>query len=500
MSQILSILENLERLNYEISTESRLVRVGLKEEQNMRQILSKYPVLTQLEVFLQLKDQASRQRDPDLKERLERLAFSCLEWVLHAQVVALDDQMETFLSRATAEVIGEKISYHDLYPRIQKEKDFAKRELLGTAAQTIHQQGNPYLIQMLEKELDFLKKSAGFSDYISYCQEKKKFDYSKFRQPLWNSQKRTASFYHSHMQRWLDQTIQKPLGSTSRWHASYLLKIKQFDDLFPQKGFLKRIGRTFSALGIDLDSYKNIHVDMEERPRKNPRACCYGSKIPQEIHLIMKPVGGHSDYETFLHEAGHALHNAHTAPGLPYEYRHLSRSNALSETYAFLLQNVTMNDEWLKQLMEIDRLTARRIRYYRILIDLYMFRRYVGKFTAELEFFQKEDLRNGRGYSSLLTELTEFTYDPVSYLFDMDEEFYSADYLRAWIAEAQLEQFLIQQSGPSWWSNRKTKDLLMDFWSRGEKQEPEELIQELGMKPFDLSPLEARFVELDDLV
>lgn len=499
MTQTESILKSLEELHYEISTESRLVRVGLKEEQNLQKILSKYPALTQLEVYQELKETPSRQGDPDQKELLERLAFSCLELVLHNQIAALDDSFETFLAKTTVEVDQENIVYHDLYPRIQRENDFSKRDRLGQAVQKVHHKGSSYLIQMMEKELAFLNQQAQFPDYITYCQQKKKLDYPKLQDILWDSQQRMRELYHAHMQRWLDEEIKKPLGSISRWHSAYLMKIKQFDELFPKKGFLKRIGKTFTALGIDLSLYKNIHLDLEDRPRKNPRACCYGSKIPQEVHLIMKPVGGHSDYETFLHEAGHALHNAHTDPTLPYEYRHLSRSNALSETYAFLLQNITMNTEWLVRLMEIDRATARKIRYYRVLIDLYMFRRYVAKFTAELRFFQQGNLNNSNLYATTLTELTQFIYDPVSYLFDMDSEFYSADYLRAWITEAQLERFLVEKFDLTWWSNRKVKDLLVSWWQNGEKQEPEQLIGDLGLKPFDLSPLEDRFQELEQL-
>ena len=499
MIPIETVLEELEQLNYEISAESRLVRVGLKEEQNLQEILSRHPSLTRLEIFQELQHRLSSLQEPDQKERLERLAFSCLELVLHAQIAGLDDQFETFLAKTSVKVSGEKIAYHDLYPRIQKESDFLKREQLGSSVQRVHQQGNSYLVEMLEKELSFLKDRLGFPDYIHYCQQKKKLEYSKLQQILWESQKRTGALYCQHMQEWLNEEIRKPLGSIQRWHASYLLRMDQFDDLFPKKGFLKRVGKAFSVLGIDLDSHKNIHLDLEDRPRKNPRACCYGSKIPQEIHLIMKPVGGQGDYETFLHEAGHALHHANTNPNLSYEYRHLSRSNALSETYAFLLQNLTMNVEWLVRLMEIDRVTAQKIRYYRILVDLYMFRRYIAKLTAELRFFQQSDLKTSRFYADTLTGLTQFIYDPSSYLFDMDSEFYSADYLRAWIAEAQLERYLVEKFDWTWWRHPKVKDLLMSFWQTGERNEAEELLQQLGLQPFELAPLEIRFQELEQL-
>ena len=53
-----NILEQIQTLHYEISTESRLVRVGLKDEQNLEAIINRYPLLTNRETAYGLKQAA----------------------------------------------------------------------------------------------------------------------------------------------------------------------------------------------------------------------------------------------------------------------------------------------------------------------------------------------------------------------------------------------------------------------------------------------------------
>lgn len=125
-----------------------------------------------------------------------------------------------------------------------------------------------------------------------------------------------------------------------------------------------------------------------------------------------------------------------------------------------------------------------------------MYRRYVSKFMTELEFFKKEDLDDSSIYARHLTQNTGFIYGPDSYLFDLDEGFYSADYLRAWIAEAQLSHYLKTHYGETWWTNPGAGDFLKELWKEGTKPELEELMRKLGYQGFDPALLEERFQEL----
>jgi hypothetical protein len=134
-----------------------------------------------------------------------------------------------------------------------------------------------------------------------------------------------------------------------------------------------------------------------------------------------------------------------------------------------------------------------------------MYRRYIAKLKAEFAFFRQHEqkgeaaLGDGRIYARTLTEHTGFIYQPVNYLFDMDGGFYSADYLRAWVGEAQLSEHLQKSFGPRWWGDKKAGRFLVDLWRSACTQEAEPVLAELGCQPLDTSALERRFVELESL-
>ena len=79
-----------------------------------------------------------------------------------------------------------------------------------------------------------------------------------------------------------------------------------------------------------------------------------------------------------------------------------------------------------------------------------------------------------------------------NYLADMDAGFYSADYLRAWIRNAQLREYLVGKVGEDWWRSPETGDLLRELFREGAKPTSEEIAERLGYNPFDVRPLVAR--------
>lgn len=493
------ILRALEELHYDIATESRLVRSGRKVEQRLEPILQRYEWVTSRETVEFLRAEIDRAADADARERLERAWFHCISDYLYKTLAPLDDKLQIELARTHVRVGTEAIPYHNLRPRMQREPDFAKREELGAAIDSVHGALNSLPLEMLAKDLAALVGELRFPGYIEYCQQKKRFRHDSLAGSLRGALRRTDALYQRHMGRWCEEKIGKPFGSLHRYHVAYLMRLREFDRYFPGEDMTARLMRTLRVMGVELERLPNIRIDLDERPGKNPRACCYAARVPGEVHLILNPVGGITDYDTFLHEAGHALHYGNTEASLPYEYRKLGRSNALSELYAFTLQNMVMNLHWLRSVMEMEEAAAKRLRYFTILKDLYMFRRYAGKLLAELEFFQRGDLNDAGIYARALTETTGFVYRRINYLFDMDGEFYSADYLRAWIAEAQLSAHLNREFGLHWATSGKVGPFLVALWRQGEKPSAEDLIANTGQAPLDFAPLERRFEELETL-
>jgi hypothetical protein len=134
-------------------------------------------------------------------------------------------------------------------------------------------------------------------------------------------------------------------------------------------------------------------------------------------------------------------------------------------------------------------------------VDLMLFMRYVGKLCCELDLFAGDplDVSRGRGlFASEPSARTGFVYDPRAWQFDRDPGFYSADYLRAWLAQAELELRLRDDFGERWWASPDAGEWLKGQWRRGCEPEAEETVAEMGGKPWSgnalLRRLEQRLV------
>ena len=68
----------------------------------------------------------------------------------------------------------------------------------------------------------------------------------------------------------------------------------------------------------------------------------------------MRPHGGQTDYNTLLHELGHALHFGYMREDYPFEYRWLG-DNSVTEAYAMLFDHRMLNREWLLRYTELGR-------------------------------------------------------------------------------------------------------------------------------------------------
>ena len=111
--------------------------------------------------------------------------------------------------------------------------------------------------------------------------------------------------------------------------------------------------------GSTWTAQSNVTLDTEARPTKSPRAFCSTPRVPEEVYLVLPPIGGREDYAALFHEAGHAEHYGCTDAELAFEFRHLG-DNGVTESFAFLLEGLTANGEWLAALPRESRRRRRR--------------------------------------------------------------------------------------------------------------------------------------------
>jgi hypothetical protein len=256
---------------------------------------------------------------------------------------------------------------------------------------------------------------------------------------------------------------------------------------------LPALEATLRDLGIDLASQPNIHLDLESRPAKSPRAFCAPIEVPERVMLVIQPIGGRDDWEALFHEAGHAEHYGNTSPDLPMEAKRLG-DMAVTEGWAMLMQHLVTEPRWLKRRLDVPRVEL--LAHEGAVTLLFFVRRYCAKLLYEIEFFQADDPASMRPrYAELLTEALKYPANPESYLADIDGAFYVTGYLRSWALEAQLREFLRGEFGNEWFARREAGDLLRELWSLGQGPTAEGLLRDLSGAKLEMAAVADRIRE-----
>jgi hypothetical protein len=270
------------------------------------------------------------------------------------------------------------------------------------------------------------------------------------------------------------------------WRAdlAYVLRGKEYDDWFPRRELVPTLVATLRTLGFDLEEQSNIKLDVEPRSTKSPRAFCAPILVPTDVRLVLQPIGGHQDYDTILHEAGHAEHFGNVDPTLPFAYRWLGDSS-ITEGYAFLLQYLTTDPVWLRKQLRYD--SPDEFRRFALFQKLQLLRRYSTKLFYEQELKRAEEPEPlAERYADLFTHHLLVRYFPDEYLADVDDGLYAAQYLRAWSFEAQLRDFLRREYDEEWFRAPRAGRFIRDLWREGQKYNADELVKFMGYD--ELSP------------
>jgi len=283
------------------------------------------------------------------------------------------------------------------------------------------------------------------------------------------------------------------LDEAERWDVSRLFRATGWDPVFPADRMLPALEATLQELGIDLRAQPNIHVDVEERPNKTPRAFCAPIEVPDKVMLVVQPIGGAFDWHALFHEAGHAEHFANTRAELAVEERRLGDS-AVTEGWAMLLEHLIDDPAWLARRLDFPRPAEFASEGAAQL--LFFVRRYCAKLIYELEFHATGDITQMRPrYVELLSVALKIEPSPTDYLGDIDAGFYASSYLRSWAFEAQLRTHLREEFGNAWFARREAGSLLLELWGEGQRWPAEDFLRDITGATLELESVAERVRE-----
>jgi hypothetical protein len=469
------IERDYEEFSKEVVNEYYQNWAGLKEELNISQIFLKYSGLFTPDNIETIKRSREASSGDDEYRRFNRLFASLVDTYLERQVSELTDKATTLETRTTVMVDGKPVPYRSTQPMVMNEDHRVRRERIQILAEEAVETFNPLLEERLTK-LHEAAKAQSYPDYAGLYSEIRSIDYEKLLNELKSHPKTVDSLYVEQLESAL-KSIGVVLKDAGRHDILYLHRGKRFDAYFPRGEVVAALRKTLDGMDLQLEKYPNITLDLEERPKKDPRAACFPIDVPRKIIFGAMPIGGRYDYETVLHEAGHALHFANTPADMPFVFR-LSDEKSLTETYSSLLENLTLNEKWLQRIVGIHE--PSELLDFAYFSKLYMTKLYTAKLEYELRL-HKEGIQGKRQlYQNLHEQAMKVHFNPVNYLISVDDGFYCAEYLRSWIAEAQLRRYLVDEFGDEWFARPGSGSLLKELWREGSRMTVEEMVEKLG--------------------
>jgi len=486
------IRQDLENFATEINREWYLNLAGLKEDLKISAIYEKFSHLFRKENIIAVKD-LRKTASGEEERRLRYLQQFLTDDYLSMVVKELTDKAETIQAAEKILVDNEEISFRLAAVRIANEPKRPRRAKLYEARnKTISEKINPVLKERMEK-LHGTPKELGYANYLALYKDIKEIDFKGLEQLLQKFIKETDSLYIDKMSSILKEKIEVELEEAEKHDISFLFRAKEFDKYFKKEKMVETLRKTLAGMGIVLDKQKNIEIDTEKRSNKSPRAFCSPIKVPADIKLVIMPIGGHDDYAALFHEAGHAEHHAFANPSLAVEYKRLGDSS-VTESFAFLFEYLTQNERWLRHYVSPG--ATRDYLDFASLYTLLFVRSYGAKIAYENKLHASPTLKGlDAAYKKMMEKVLRFRHPPIHYLVTVDDALYCAQYLQAWIFEAQLRSKLEEKFGKEWFKNSKTGEFLKELWAYGQKYNVVELAQQMDFSGLDIKPLLTNITE-----
>jgi hypothetical protein len=475
--------DQADRFIAELDEEDYLHYAGLKEALELEPIYARHEELTRLDKARAIG--LAVDSDPQVRE-LWRFSSEAhlgqLTREYSEQIAGLEAELE-------ATVDGEVIPFRMIRPQTANEPDRSRRERLERAKDELTDEHlNPIYLEAMTVA-HRATPELGAPTYLDLYR-RFGFDLDPLGEQCRSLLASTEQLYEEAADRLLRGRVGVGLDEAERWDLPRLFRAPSWDSAFPKDSMVPALEATLADFGIDLRAQENVHLDLEDRPLKSPRAFCSPIEVPGRVMLVIKPIGGPDDWAALFHEAGHTEHYAHASPSLPMEARRLG-DNAVTEGWAMLLEHLVADPAWLDRRLDVPRSAEFASESAAVL--LIFIRRYAAKLLYELELHSAEDVSGLRGrYAELQSEALKIEASPVNYLADVDEGFYASCYLRSWAFEAQFRAHLRERYGNAWFAERKAGSLLRELWSEGQRYNADELLAEVGAGSIELQAVADR--------
>ncbi len=488
-----------------ISAEYHAAYAGLKAEPSIQPIYAKHARAFDDEAFAQALDLFQSTEGKGSADAIgetgaaatQRSSRLLLDWLIESRVgrelAALDEREMAWENSAVIRLDdGTEEPYQRLPITLGNTRDAKVRRMLDDARATlVMDELAPMRQERLEREHDVVAKLGVASSYNATWEALSGVSLTALRAEceafLLDTQDMWDDVFPDFLKRGLGITP----GEATRADVAALMRAPEFDPYFTAESMEREVRRQVTEMGTSPDAEGRVRYDTGERAGKRPRAFCAPVRIPDVVHLVLRPHGGQADWMTLLHELGHALHFGNMSRALPFEYRWLG-DNSVTEGYAMLFDHRLKDRGWLARYSGLGKQEIGSFLRYAGFEELHFVRRYCAKLIYETElhsgsvgFSALPDL-----YVELLTKATGFRYQRADAFVDVDARYYAARYLRAWQLQAVLDESLRNRFNEDWWRNPNAGPWLVEeLFAHGQRELAHEQAQRVAGKGLSFAPV-----------
>jgi hypothetical protein len=457
---------------------------GHKESFDIAPIYERHAGLFEPEAVEQLRERVHRTKDGDEQRRCRYLLQLAVEGLIGQATKEQTTALVELEGALEVTVNGKRESYRQAAIVQANEPDSGRRAAIESARHdALERELNPLYAQVVERAHE-LARELGWASYRAMYEELKGIDLAELGRQTLAFREATDGRYRDVVEPQLRAETGIGFDELRRSDLPFFFRAKTYDELFPAERLLGTLERTFAGLGIDLRNQGNVRLDLEQRPRKSARAFCAPVRVPDEVYLVIPRKGGRDDYAALFHESGHTEHYATVDPRLPFEFRHLG-DNSVTEGFAFLFEHLTEDPVWVEKVLG-GTAPSSYLSYVRA-SKLIFLRRYAAKLSYELELHagMRPLAQMPALYARLLGDALGIKWPAVTYLDDVDDGYYAANYLRAWAFESQLGRVLRDRFGADWFTRREAGELLRSIWREGQRLDADELLGQIAGERLD---------------
>lgn len=478
--QIESYRARLEEFEQNLNRELYQYYSGLKDRLDLMAVYPDYSDLFSVESIHEVKSELERTGESFSSKRksLKKIHDFLVDQHLDFRAAQLTQNIARVDAQQKLQWEGKEIGLSQVPSLLKNEPEAAKRRQLSERFAGILRDTEELRHERI-KLRHSAAKALGFKNYIEARKAISGIDYQQLLDSFDAVLFRMDTAYLERLRASIEGTLKLPLPDAGSWDVARWKKQNDSDNVFTERNLLPAVEATVSELGIEPEHPGAVTLDLDRRPMKQTGPFCIPIRVPHEIKIVMNPDSGSGHYAALLHESGHAYHFAWMSALLPMEHR-IWGDRALSESYAFLFEHFLLERSWLIRMLSFSK--AEDYLRFQFLFRAFLVRRCAGKLRFALRVHGDESFDHiPQIYAETMKTYTGLNHSQESWQADITDGFDAADYLRGWIFESMLREYLETRFGRAWTQSRPATGFLKEIWETGYLYSADELCREIGI-------------------